>query len=220
MAGKSAIRSSSRSTSKVVIGRSSSSQQPKDSRRKLLVFSALATALIVTALVLQLLSPPPVRAGYSTVLMGDSIERITARINGQSARSWKYIFIHQSKTTYADTRSPGDEVGDHFVICNGAGAGDGDLMLSYRWREQQAATAPEGASSIDPDCISICLVGDIDRTKPTQAQLRRLSELISSLRGKYGIPANRVFTSNEPSPAGIGKKFPAEEFARQLRDGR
>ena len=47
--------------------------------------------------------------------------------------------------------------------------------------------------------------------------MRRLSELVQSLRSKYGIPANRVFTSDEASPAGIGKNFPAKEFGRQLR---
>ena len=218
MAGKSASRSSSsRTTSKIVIGRSSSSHKPKDSRRKLLVFSALAASLSVTALFLQLLSPPPARAQvHSTVLMGEPIERISSRIDGQAARSWKYIFIHQSKTTYADKRWA-DEVGDHFVIGNGAGVGDGDLKLSDRWGAQQTATAPQGASSIDADCISICLVGDLDRTKPTATQMRRLSELVSSLRSKYGIPANRVFTSSESSPAGIGKNFPANDFGRQLR---
>ena len=218
MAGKTASRSSSsRTTSKVVIGRNSSSHKPKDSRRKVLVFSALAASLTVLALFLQLVSPPPARAQVdSTVLMGEPIEQISSRIEGQAARSWKYIFIHQSKTTYADRRWAG-EAGDHFVIGNGAGVGDGDLKPSDRWVEQQTATPPQGASSIDADCISICLVGDLDRTKPTSAQMRRLSELVSSLRSKYGIPANRVFTSDQSSPAGIGKNFPANAFGRQLR---
>lgn len=222
MAGKTATRSSLRSSPKLSATRIQSARKPQESRRKLVVFSALAGSLTVTALFLQLLSPPPVRAQvHSTVLMGDPIERISARIEENAVRSWKYIYIHQSKTNYIETKSSADDVTDHFVIGNGAGAGDGDLLLSYRWRGQKPAAPPQGASSMDQDCISIALVGDFDRAKPTQAQMRRLNELIQSLRTKYGIPTSRVLVSpDESSAAGIGKYFPAAEFSRQLRDDR
>lgn len=221
MAGKTAKRSSLHSSPKLSAGRTSSARKPQQSRRKLVVFSALAGALTVTALFLQLLSPPPVRAQvHSTVLMGDPIERISARIEDGAARSWKYIYIHQSKTAYTDIKPSADDVTDHFVIGNGAGTGDGDLLLSYRWRGQKPAAPPQGASSMDQDCISVSLVGDLDRAAPTQAQMRRLSELVRSLRTKYGIPANRVLVSNESSAAGIGRLFPASDFGQQLREDR
>ncbi len=215
MAGKTAKRS--RSTPKFTA--LLAARQPKQSRRKLVVFSALAGSLTVTALFLQLLSPPPVRAQvHSTVLMGDPIERISSRIDPNAARSWKYIYIHQSKQPYIDSRATADEVTDHFVIGNGVGTGDGDVLLSYRWRSQTPAAPPQGASSMDPDCISIALVGDLDRTPPTSAQMRRLAELVQSLRSKYGIPANRVLVSpGGGSAAAIGKLFPTAEFGRQLQ---
>lgn len=196
---------------------SSSSSKAAGSRRKLVVFSALAGSLTVTALFLQLLSPPPVRAqAYSPVLMSDSTERASSNIAEPVGRPWKYIYIHQTKTSYADSQTASNELGDHFVIANGLGAGDGDLLVAHRWRGQQQATPPRGAA-LEPDGISIGLVGDFDRSRPSQAQIRRLNELVRSLRDKYAIPANCIYIKDHPSPAGIGRLFPAADFGKQAR---
>jgi len=66
--------------------------------------------------------------------------------------------------------------------------------------------------------VSICLVGDFDRTVPTQTQLRRLTQLVGTLQGKYGIKADFVVlqTDVSSSPAGIGRYFPSTAFRQQL----
>src|SRR3954471_13501629 len=78
--------------------------------------------------------------------------------------------------------------GDHFVIGNGDGCLDGEIQLGQRWNKQLAAVPPAGAQMSEPDSIvSICLVGDFDRSVPTPTQLQRLSQLVTSLQGRLHI---------------------------------
>jgi hypothetical protein len=65
--------------------------------------------------------------------------------------------------------------------------------------------------------VSICLVGDFSRTKPTQAQQRRLAQLVGALQAKLHIPAGAVFVHPEvDSAAGAGHAFPAADFRAEL----
>ena len=180
--------------------------------RKLVVFGSLAGSLTLTALFLQVLSPPPVRPiAHNTVLMSDPIERISSRLDTQHARPWKSIFIHHSYTQYADPQSlTSGELGDHFVIGNGMGAGDGDMLVSQHWQSQRPPLPPRGARSIDPDCISVCLVGNFDESAPTAAQMQRLTELVTRLSSVYGVPPSRVFAADQPGPMGNRPTFPGE----------
>lgn len=199
---------------------SSRSKKTQDGRRNVLVFSALAGSLTATALLLQLLSPPPVRAQASMSLFAvDSPETMTRAIAGPEGRTWKYVYIHHSKTSDGDaqTLSSGD-LGDHFVICNGDGGGDGEVQVGYRWTKQLPGVAPRGAKSITADCISICLVGDFDMTRPTTQQTRNLSHLVTSLQSKYNISASNIYMANQSgAPAGIGRHFPMQEFRRHIQ---
>ncbi len=197
--------------------KSSSSTFP-DPKRRFVVFSVLAASLTVTGVFLHLLSPPPVRAQVQgTVLMGEPIERVSLR-NEPAKRSWKYIYVHQSKSSTAATQAANGDLTDHFVICNGAGSGvgDGDLLIGPRWKQQRPAIPPAGASTIDADCISIGLVGDLDRSRPTQAQMRRLAELVASLRAEHRIPGGNIWAISHPTQAGVGRMFPVADFRRQL----
>jgi hypothetical protein len=136
---------------------------------------------------------------------------------------WHYIYIHQSKTPggNANTLDEGlsDGVADHFIIGNGDGLTDGELQISQRWNHQQSAASPSKTVKVDPDCISICIVGDLDRTAPTQMQLARLGQLVQALQLRCRIPATHVEWVTEPGSrqAGLGKHFPAASFREQLR---
>ena len=203
-------------------GKSSSdtSSDFSSTKRKLIVFTALCGSLTATALLLQLLSPPPVQAQASMTLYSvKSPEAITRTVTtGQQTQSWKYIYIHHSKTTDGDAQSIGEaDLGDHFVICNGDGGIDGDVQRGRRWDKQLPALPPKGASSIRNDCISICLVGDFDCTRPTPAQVRRLGQLVSNLQSQHKIPGSNVLIANiSNAPAGIGRYFPLADFRQQI----
>ena len=141
------------------------------------------------------------------------------RVNPKAGR-WKYIYVHHSGTAMGNALSLSRENGgvpDHFVIGNGEGAIDGEIQIGPRWSEQNSANPPDGASGIDPKCISICLVGDFAHSVPTATQLRRLAQLVNALQGKFDIPAGQVLLLNQSeTEAGMGRYFPVTAFREQL----
>ncbi|HEX8521685.1 MAG TPA: N-acetylmuramoyl-L-alanine amidase, partial [Tepidisphaeraceae bacterium] len=108
---------------------------------------------------------------------------------------------------------------DHFLIGNGDGAVDGEIQIGPRWNQQQAPALDMrvGAEKAGPQTISICVVGDFDRTVPTPTQIRRLAQLIGTLQGQLHIPRENVITVSQPhSIASAGKYFPATALKKQL----
>ena len=137
-----------------------------------------------------------------------------------SDTAWKYIYIHQSRSltsTSANITQPNGELSDHFVIGNGSGLSDGEVQMGQRWEEQHSAAAPVNGTRIDPQCISICVVGDFDQSRPTPTQLRRLAQLVNTIQAHYRIPLGSVALADRPqSVAGIGRFFPVTAFREQL----
>jgi hypothetical protein len=133
---------------------------------------------------------------------------------------WHYIYIHHSQTSAGDATSFAQTAhgfGDHFLIGNGDGAIDGEIQVAQRWNLQQNPTPPAGATLKDPACISICIVGDFDRAVPTPAQMRHLTQLVSTLQGQLHISRDNVLLVNHANSAGAtGKYFPASAFKNQL----
>jgi hypothetical protein len=65
--------------------------------------------------------------------------------------------------------------------------------------------------------VSICLVGDFNRARPTSTQMRRLAQLVTAIREHCNIPAANVrFLDGDRSPAGVGMYFPAKTLREQL----
>lgn len=179
--------------------------------------------LILTSALLLALSPPSLLPGSSSELSAIERDQVTEAVFRTESVSppgrWQYIYVHQSHAPTGSIRALCANTGDlpdHFVIGNGNGAGDGELLISQHWNHQQSA-APQGVAKIDPGCISICLVGDLDKTAPTAAQMGRLTQLVSSLQGQLRIAGDHLVMLNQTgSPAGIGQNFPAATFREQI----
>lgn len=110
-------------------------------------------------------------------------------------------------------------LGHHFVIGNGAGQGDGELHVGYRWLMQ----AP-GAHAAGPDqdlynrrYIGICLIGDGDRRPFSEAQVRRLVELVRSLQQELDLPEHAVLLGRDISAStSPGRFFPENAIRSSL----
>ncbi|MGB7156662.1 MAG: N-acetylmuramoyl-L-alanine amidase [Tepidisphaeraceae bacterium] len=196
----------------------------KNSQRKFVVFTSLIGVLTVTSALLLALAPAPLTADAASSLFAidapSSLDVIyDTQVPAQPNR-WKYVYVRHTRTTAGNALTLGQAsggLGDHFVIGNGDGCVDGEIQIGQRWNQQQSALPPIKGSTIDPACISICLVGDFDRAVPTPTQLRRLSQLVGTLQGRLGIPADQVLLIDHPnSPAGTGKYFPSGAFRAQL----
>ena len=143
------------------------------------------------------------------------------------------IVIHHSATPTGNAdefdkmhREKGwDELGYHFVIGNGTGSGDGQVEIGPRWVKQKhgAHAKVPGHPEYNDVGIGICLVGNFDVTRPTEAQMASLAQLVRFLMDRYNIPqvqrlrARPVETHRLPRPqlqlqrpvaaGGVGRTF-------------
>lgn len=109
-------------------------------------------------------------------------------------------------------------VGYHFVIGNGKGMGDGVVEPTFRWRQQMHG-AHAGSADHNEHGIGICLIGNFENYKPTDAQHDALIQLVTSLARDYKIEADGVIghgqIKNTKCP---GKLFPVDEVLRSVKE--
>lgn len=154
-------------------------------------------------------------------LAPETIEKIV----GPKYRSskWRYITIHHSATLEGnaetfDRNHRRRRMGGlfyHFVLGNGAGSGDGELEVGWRWMRQISAERPYD--------IEICLVGDFNRQEVSGAQFRSLVELIRVLRRHYNISLKNIRRHKDirgkPTEC-PGDNFPFYRLLAELRKSR
>jgi hypothetical protein len=145
-------------------------------------------------------------------------------------KKWTAIVIHHSGTENGNAAifdkwhregNHWEGVGYNFVIGNGTGSSDGQVEVTFRWRQQKT-----GAHCKTPDnwanesAVGICLVGDFNQTVPTSGQMRSLLKLTRFLQRRYGIPKSRIYGHGTTPGAQItecpGKKFPMAWFKSRL----
>lgn len=182
------------------------STKPQATRRNFYVFTSLASALTLTGTLLLVLSPQPLRPDMPSTLsaIGTSPDTLTP-VNPAPGR-WQYIYVHQSRSN-----TPPAPTTDHFLITPAG------IQTTALWASQVSALPPTPGSSIDPSCISICLVGDFDSAAPAPAQHHHLAQLINSLQNQLHLPSRCLIMLDQPdSSASIGKLFPVTDFHSQL----
>ena len=126
-----------------------------------------------------------------------------------SARPWKWIVIHHSATPSGNAavfdkmhKDKGwDELGYHFVIGNGTQSADGQIEVGPRWPKQKwGAHAKTPNNEFNERGIGICLVGNFDVERPTAAQMRSLTRLVTYLMKTYSISPRDVIGHGETKP--------------------
>ena len=125
---------------------------------------------------------------------------ITGRLGVPLGRRWDSMVIHHSSTPsgsaaifdrYHREKLGWQGVGYDFVIGNGRGSADGTIEVTFRW-ERQIHGAHAGVQQYNEHGIGICLVGDFERSYPTQAQVESLVWLVTYLQERCGIPTSHV----------------------------
>jgi hypothetical protein len=138
-------------------------------------------------------------------------------------KKWTAIVIHHSGTKSGDTaifdkwhreNNHWQGVGYDFVIGNGSNSGDGQVEVTYRWQKQITGAHVGGTAGnwANRDGIGICLVGDFDRTQPTNAQMQSLVKLVRFLQSRYGIPKSRIYGHGTTPGAGTVTDCPGRNF--------
>jgi hypothetical protein len=151
-------------------------------------------------------------------------------------RKWTAVVLHHSATdkgnmAFFNKAHEGrcDDNGNHwkgigydFVIGNGRMSGDGQVEVTFRWRQQitGAHCRTDHTNWANRSAIGICLVGDFDRTSPSRQQVISLIRLLRFLQARYNIPKSRIYghgqTPGARPTACPGKKFPTEWLKSKL----
>ena len=146
-------------------------------------------------------------------------------------KSWTAIVIHHSGTKSGNAAifdkwhrqgNHWEGVGYDFVIGNGTDSGDGQVEVTFRWREQITGAHCGGTPGnwANKDAIGICLVGNFNRTVPTRRQIQSLVKLTGFLQSRYGIPKSRIYGHKNTPGARVtdcpGKRFPMARLKSML----
>jgi hypothetical protein len=144
-------------------------------------------------------------------------------------RAWKYIVIHHSATRVGGARSfhRGHAkkwkygLGYHFVVGNGSETRVGQVEIGRRWRLQNQGIhgAHAGIRRYNQSGIGICLVGNFQKSGPTNQQLKALRQLVVLLMKRYKISKSRVLGHKHARPGHTdcpGRNFPWRPFISSL----
>ena len=152
------------------------------------------------------ISPQPLRPDASRAAVEVPVRAILETAGSVTPGRWKYVYVHHSRSL-----PPPATTTDHFILT------DDGLQATELWTKQQAAGSPTGSGSVDPGCVSVCVVGDFDRSLPTPTLQRRLARLIDSLQSNLRMSSRCLIMLDQPnSPAGVGRHFPTADFRSQL----
>jgi len=147
-------------------------------------------------------------------------------------RKWTAIVIHHSGTqkgnaaifdSWHKNGRHWEGVGYDFVIGNGTASGNGEVEVTFRWRQQKTGAHCGGTRGnwANKEAIGICLVGNFNQSYPTYSQMESLVRLIRFLQNRYGIPVNRIYGHNTTPGAHKtdcpGKHFSLERLKLMLK---
>jgi len=158
-----------------------------------------------------------------------TIQSALARAPVKTAR-WKHIVIHHSGVDTGTMKGMDDYhrkvrhmehgLAYHFVIGNGNGMGDGEIAVSRRWT-QQLDGGHLRSEQQNKIALGICLVGNFEKKKPTDKQMRSLENLTRALLKRCNLSGGTVRTHqqiNVISTRCPGRYFPAKNFLTGLRE--
>lgn len=137
-------------------------------------------------------------------------------------KGWEAIVIHHSATSNGNTaifdkkhreENHWDGVAYDFVIGNGTDSGDGEVEVTFRWREQIAGAHCKTPNNWgNEEGIGICLVGNFNNTSPSSRQMRSLVKLVRFLQNRYKVPTSRIYGHGGTPGARVtdcpGRMFP------------
>jgi len=173
---------------------------------QLRVWKALLMLLVSMtggAMVLMALGNNPPSAGAfclsSYYKLASADQAVTSRV-AQAVGRWRRIEICYSGTlggniewlAYLRGLTHPQDLECHFVICNGRGGEDGQILTTERWDNQQSIASSQNGGEAD-ETVRVCIVSDGRSTYPTDCQIKRVQALVDTLSKRCGIRPESVY---------------------------
>lgn len=155
---------------------------------------------------------------------------VRGKLNAIPVRAgrWRYIVVHHSATREGSARSMEiyhrqkrhmeNGLAYHFVIGNGRGMLDGQIVIGDRWK-RQIKGGHLASDRLNEISIGICLVGNFERDRPTVQQMRSLYALAGYLMQRTRTPPNTVKLHRQINTKPTqcpGKNFPESQMRGNL----
>lgn len=136
---------------------------------------------------------------------------------------WKHVILHHSATAngnaaifdrYHRQRGMENGLAYHFLIGNGSDSADGQIEIGRRWT-RQIQGGHVHSFAYNENSIGICLVGDFERTRPTDKQVAAAQALVGFIKRTLLNDKPRVLVHREiPGERTLcpGRHFPMTRF--------
>ncbi len=175
--------------------------------REAKVFAALAISMTVGVVILQSLGNNPPSAGafcLSRYTRAVTVEEAILSRAAQPRGLWSSIEIYYSGTMSGNIQQLAflsglgnpEDINCHYVICNGLGAGDGQIQPTERWQKQEPVNrdwlSHEPQSDNGGKTIFICVIADVKDARPTRMQIKVTKELVKGLCKKFDIKPEAI----------------------------
>tara|TARA_A100001015_G_scaffold313906_1_gene422190 strand:+ start:1784 stop:2536 length:753 start_codon:yes stop_codon:yes gene_type:complete len=169
----------------------------------------------------KLTLPTPDYYSYKDPLRHIQFQNTKIKIDNDK---WKLIVVHHSATERGNAsifdrshrkRGMQNGLAYHFVIGNGSDSKDGQIEIGPRWKEQLHGGHVK-SEFVNQIGIGICLVGNFEKTKPTNAQIKSLIALIDWLQTKV-IRRKLKFAGHKDIEKNLcpGKNFPLKALHKR-----
>lgn len=166
----------------------------------------------------KLTLPDPINYSYRDPVR--HLKSQNAKIKLKQSK-WKIIVVHHSATDRGNAsmfdqshrqRGMKNGLAYHFVIGNGTDSKDGQIEMGSRWMEQLHGGHVKN-NYVNEVGIGICLVGNFEKNKPSQAQLKSLIALIDWLQNSV-LDRRLNFAGHKDIEKNLcpGKHFPLKAF--------
>ena len=166
------------------------------------VLVALLVSMTAGASVLMALSGKPPLAGpfsLSGYIGLDPIKEAVRSKVEQRADRWSSVGVYYSGTGAGNIQqlaslyglSKVEDLDCHFVVCNGLGGGNGQILSTQKW-QRQWSIAPGRNWQGDSQTIRICVIADGRAIRPTDYQIKRVYALIDQLSRGFNIQPRSI----------------------------
>jgi hypothetical protein len=166
------------------------------------VLAALLVSMTVGAIVLMALSGKPPSAGpfsLSSYIGLDPVKEAVRSQAKQQANRWEGVEVYYSGTKTGNIEqlaslsglAGAEDLNCHFVVCNGLGGGNGQIMSTEKWQNQWSAIPGRNWHG-NGRTIRICVVADGANTRPTEYQIKRAYALVDRLCRSFVIQPKSI----------------------------
>ncbi len=166
----------------------------------------------------KLALPNPINYSYRDPIRHLKSQNAKIKLKRQQ---WEIIVVHHSATERGNAsifdqshrqRGMQNGLAYHFVIGNGTDSKDGQIEMGSRWMKQLHGGHVKN-TYINEVGIGICLVGNFEKRKPSQAQLKSLIALMDWLQGSV-LNKRLKFAGHKDIEKNLcpGKYFPLKAF--------